>query len=405
VEPIYWLSALVFYLPVSGLILLAMLLTHDKSVQVADAKSGKSVMLRFSISIAILLAISLLFHEIALVIPVMVFLMIYGDVFYPRPRYDWAMHATLWLPTMLVLVAYAALRIILHAPIQLLSYTVGERAGLLMNAIWRAFLPTEWGIWHLVRFIADLNPFVACAFVVLCLSVLVVIFGYSKQYRPIAWGIATVIITVLPPVLFATSTGGRYLYLASAMGVLTLALAANVVLQQVDKRALVLHYNANRARGFLRFTLLGLSVVLLGFNLSFTWRETKGWVELDQLVDRLQSQVTELVSSSVTSREGKPIHIIMIDFPVATLTTNGVSRAVHRALPQLTDLTVTQAYLNDRNPAISRARFGEYVELHDVIEMGSSGIVLVFCKREQTVYLVGARPIPCLEFANTRVDR
>lgn len=121
IEPVYWLSALIFYLPLATLFLLTLLLAYHKFksilVENRSADANPNWYLRVGIQIALLWLCNLMFHEAALVTPLIVGLMFYGGVFFPRPKFNLLRHFFLWLPSMLVAVAYGIIRIALHAPI------------------------------------------------------------------------------------------------------------------------------------------------------------------------------------------------------------------------------------------------------------------------------------------------
>ena len=403
VESIYWLSALVFYLPMTSLIFLTLLLAYNRfKFILADRLTAQvSSYLKSGTYIAVLWACSLMFHEIALVTPLVVVLMFYGSVFFPRSKVNLLMQFLLWLPTILVAAAYGIVRIALHAPSALVSFSISERARLLVYAIWRSFMPIDNIIGHDVKhFIDNLHP-IALALVILFLCVTITILWRTRTFRPIAWGILATVIAVFPPIAFAT-VGGRHLYLSSAMGILTLGIASSIVLQQIAK-ANILIFKGRLAQELAGIALLSIFFVMLGMNLWRTHGEIQRFMQTSELVKKLESQVMELVSRPLLTKytDTEPIPIFLLDFPIVTLTSSGVSRSIHRAFPELANpVQITQIYFNDHNPDIIRGGFGGYVDIPDIIEMKSSAIVLVFCKREQAVFLLGSNPIPCLTLGN-----
>lgn len=403
IETIYWLSASVFYLPMTCLVLGTLLLAHHRFNQLLTGKRVMSAtsFLKLGICLAVLWSCSLMFHEIALVTPLIVVLMFYTDVFFLRPKVSLLSQFLLWLPAMLVIIVYGIVRIAFRAPSQLVIFSVADRIRLLIYAIWRSFLPIDSVLGHDVKPAIDRLPTTSLALAVLFLCATIMILWRSRTLRPIAWGLLVTVITVLPPVVFAT-VGGRHLYLSSAMGMLTLAIACNIVLEQAT-RANVLVSKGRLIQGLARIAVFGIFLVILGMNVWRTHGEMHRFMQVAELVRKMEFQVTELVSEPLLAKRAgaAQIRIFLVDFPIVTLTSDGVSRAIHRVIPDLANpVLVTQIYFNDRNPDIIRGGFGGYVDKRKLAELKASAVVLVFCEREQRVFLLDSISVPCLTLDN-----
>lgn len=185
------------------------------------------------------------------------------------------------------------------------------------------------------------------------------------------------------------------------MGILTLAIAGDVVLQEITKINVSI-FRGKHAQDSAKVALLSIFSVLVGMNLQQTNRAIYEWQEASQVVRKLESQVADFAPDLLTDKhgDGEPIHVFVVDFPLIlnggrSLNAKGVSRVLHRALPELTNpIEVNQVYLNDQN------RFGTNIKTDDLVEMKSSATILVYCKQEQAVFALGLAPVPCLKLNN-----
>lgn len=399
-EPVYWLSALVFYLPMTVVLLVAMLCAHRAFGPLCrDDPPATNSYLRLGVLLASLWALALLFHEQALVLPLLLGMLLYGGVFYPRPRIRVLPHSRLWMPMAVVAVLYGAIRVYLQAPPNLATYSVSEKAALVPYVLWRAFLPTERFIWHVVHPIETLHPLWAAALVGGVATVGLALLWARPATRPLGFGGLAIMVTALPP-LVAASTGGRYLYVPAAMGMLTLALAGKVVLDQGRQHDRAVPWKAGRV-GLAEVGLFALWIALVVSNVTRGREESQKWLDASRLVARMEAKVTRLVSEArdtVAPDAAGRLQIMTVDFPAERLNSAGVVRALARVQPPVgSEVVVTARLFNERNPFRQRSRWpGTYVEASDLVRAVAKSVVLVYCEAEGTVFALNAGPVPCI---------
>jgi hypothetical protein len=397
IEPVYWLTASVFYLPMAGLVLGTMILIRRATA----ARYGPPVLtwskqLAFSASIAACYALSLLFHEIAIITPAILAVMVYGGA---RRKLSLAEQAVLWSPTVLVMIGYAALRLILSTPSSLLDYAASERAGFLVLAVWKSLIYTDHVIWRIVHFVWSLTPIAAWLVTLVLVSLALVVPLVLRAYRPVLGVLLALILATLPPILFS-STNGRYLYLSSAMGSLALTLVVALTLRPADEqtdpgsRSMVAR-NMVVIEGLIACAFL----LLVAMNVRQGTRDAQVWFTGSRIAQRLQNRTVELVLSSLQQRSNSdPVDILMVDFP-SLLPPSALVAALFRESPERFDaVRVSSVILNER-ASYEREHLRDtshLIEYDALSRAAASHIILVFCTAEQQTFLYGTDDIPCL---------
>lgn len=399
VEPIYWLSALIFYLPMTALILAAVLLVFSwygsENADTVQESLGQT--LKRGAIIALLWVVSLLFHEIAIVLPVLVALALYNNIFFPRPKLKVRSLVAFWGPIFAAGAAYGAVRLLLDAPTKMLSLKLSERMALTLYAVWRSFLPVErGGIWRIVHFIENQNPLVASGMTLIPLGLGFYFLWRWKWSRPICLGLAATLISALPPVIF-TSTGGRYLYLSAAMACLTLAICGGLVLEWSARRK---EAQGTPQRSFaesIRIAIPVLLVVILGMNLWRTQAEIKVWTDRSRLVESLQEQIIRLIPTIFADKQPEEhVSILLVDFPIHTLNASGAKRIVRQLYPEYVGtLEARQVFLNDQDINIQKGGLYQYVTEEELEKLKNTEVIIIYCSQQNDVYLFNSDKAPC----------
>lgn len=397
IEPLYWLSALIFYLPMTSLVLASLLFTFNRYEKLDGNRPEefKAEYRKIGWWMAWTWALSLMFHEIALVLPVLVGLMIYSGTLFQRPKASLQEQIKFWLPSAAVFLIYMALRLALSAPSELASYTISERASRLIYAIWRSFLPIEKGIWHLVHFTENLSPVTAIILVTLLIGGCLAFLHRWQALRPVAWGLAATLIAALPPVIFST-TGGRYLYLPGALSALTIGLAIHGLLnlsKQQNPFSFLKNQNAQWVVSRLAIVIL-LAVTALNFPIVH--KETEGWVYAARSVQDLENQVAQIMSEAIKNRDSsQAVQIYLVDFQ--TFQISQAIRLFERVNPGfIGEVDGEKLYLKAPNTDMQKSRYYKEISEAGLHKLKLSGIVLIYCEPQKTVYWMNEDPVPCL---------
>lgn len=394
VEPLYWLSALIFYLPMVAVALLTMnLMCSYLEVKPSVIESGpNNRLLTLAFAMGLSTGIALLFHEIAIALPLLYALLVYFYYFSSKRRRGNAVsHLVLWAPTAAVTLLYLAVRVLTQAPSRLVDFSPSERAGFLVYAVWRSFLPTDRAIWHLIHFIWNRPSVIAWLMVVLLIGLPIVFAWRTRSTRALAVAVCAAIIAALPPVL-ASSTGGRYLYLSTAMGSVALSVLVVSLAYWISSAKTLA---ARRNLFFvLAVMLLSAGLVLSSFSIARTRSDSATWLSYSSLVARLESQVERLAASEITTlKPGNTLEVLAVDFPNEYPPLGIYHTLGNRVTFQGIRVSVQARYLHNQSRQRSPSLF---VNTEDLMNAQSEHLVLIYCSQSQTIFDAHSENVPCL---------
>ncbi len=383
VEPMFWLSASVFYLPMTTVILVVLLKTIHYATK-GDIRPESTW--RFSTGIAIATSFALAFHEISLSLPVIALLVMCSVGSWRRPIAEWR---RILIPTTCVVITYAILRLF-QGPSTLVGLTPELRAGNLVYSVWSSFIPTGHLIWSVVSIVRGQPALIAWLFafgVLGCVGLLLALF---PAIRPAVYWFLAVIVAALPPVLFST-VGGRYLYLPAILGCLTTGFIMCLLLKP---HSTLLSAHGRSAMAFSSIIiLLGL---LLALNLRWMEREAAKYMDASRLADSLGEQAIAILSDDLRCSPRQTTYVMLVDFPAGTLTDDTVSYLAQKngLLSSSGEFRVTTAYCREKQRFDGRRVFSSSDE---IVESADSQQVLVYCSADRKVYLAdGKVGVPCL---------
>lgn len=386
VEPLYWISALIFYLPVGSITLgTALVVLRFANRQEHEANH------RLAWLSALGLALALMFHELGAILPVVAGVTWLAVLCRERrlsaARREW----WVWVPSGLVLALYGGLRLLLHASGSSLPVPLAERIGLVPYAIWQSLVPSEALIWHVVTLLEH-QPTARGASVVAAMLLAILVPGWSiSAFRPIGYALTLTIATALMPLVFA-STGGRYLYLSSSFGSLALGAIANFLLMRFQRiEDTDLQRTVNR---IVAGALSAFWIVLIGYSSLRSHQDGMQWIDDSVLADSLRLEVAHLVATSPRFTGAGEVRVLAVDFPDA-FPAAGVKLALTPATPDgrgNASIDVSGGYLFARTALRNPAGF---VSVDQIMAALGQEEVLMYCPSSLHVAEVHSLPLPC----------